>query len=72
MIIKKFAQGGQSSLPPLVAYKPLIMNDTDATSAPSTDTTPLKSSSKSSEADLTNKDILSMLKTELDGLPNDV
>lgn len=72
MIIKKFAQGGQSSLPPLVAYKPLIMNDTDATSAPSTDTTSLKSSSKSSEADLTNKDILSMLKTELDGLPNDV
>ncbi len=72
MIIHKYAQGGQSSLPPLVAYKPLVMSGESTAPTVEDPTSASKSSSKSSEADLTNKDILTMLKSELDGLPNDV
>ena len=71
MIIKKFQQGGQSSLPAFVDYKPVIVSD-EAAGVSSTSAATSSKSSSSSGSDLTNKDIMSMLKSELDGLPNDV
>lgn len=70
MKIIKFQQGGQSSLPAFVDYKPVIVSDEAA--GVSSSTTASTKSSSSSGSDLTNKDIMSMLKSELDGLPNDV
>ena len=67
MKILKFGQGGQSSLPAFVDYSPLVTNSERGIEA-STEA----SESKSSGSDLTDKDIMNMLKTELDGLPNDV
>ena len=68
MMIKKFGQGGQNTLPAFIDYKPLILNKEAGLSSASTES----KSSDSSGSDLTDKDILTMLKSELDGLPNDV
>lgn len=67
MMIKKFGQGGQNTLPAFIDYKPLILNKEAGLSSASAEST-----SDSSGSDLTDKDILTMLKSELDGLPNDV
>ena len=66
-MIIKFQQGG-STIPPFVSYQP-VMVTSDGTSR----TADVAGSSKSSEgsSDLTDKDLLKMLK-ELDGLPNDM
>lgn len=66
MIIRKFQQGGQSSLPAFVSYSPVVMSDEDGQVA-DTDEGASKGGSN-----LTDKDLMSMLKSELDGLPNDV
>lgn len=68
-MIKKFQQGGQASLPAFVSYRPVVMSDSNE-KATVADTSSSKSSDNSS--DLTDKDLISMLKSELDGLPNDV
>lgn len=68
-MIKKFQQGGQASLPAFVSYRPVVMSDSNE-KATVADTSSSKSSDKG--ADLTDKDLMSMLKSELDGLPNDV
>ena len=66
-MIFKFQQGG-SAIPPLVSYQPIIITNSGASGTTST-----VGSSKSSEesSDLTDKDLLKMLK-DLDGLPNDM
>lgn len=66
-MIFKFQQGG-SAIPPLVSYQPIMITNSGASGTAST-----VGSSKSSEesSDLTDKDLLKMLK-ELDGLPNDM
>lgn len=66
-MIFKFQQGG-SAIPPLVSYQPIMITNSGASGTTST-----VGSSKSSEesSDLTDKDLLKMLK-ELDGLPNDM
>lgn len=66
-MIFKFQQGG-SAIPPLVSYQPIMITNNGASETAST-----VGSSKSSEesSDLTDKDLLKMLK-ELDGLPNDM
>lgn len=68
-MIKKFQQGGQASLPAFVSYRPVVMSDSDER-VTAADTSGSKSSDRGS--DLTDKDLMSMLKSELDGLPNDV
>ena len=66
-MIFKFQQGG-STIPPLVSYQPIMITNSGASGTTST-----VGSSKSSEesSDLTDKDLLKMLK-DLDGLPNDM
>lgn len=66
-MIFKFQQGG-STIPPLVSYQPIMITNDGASGTAST-----VGSSKSSEesSDLTDKDLLKMLK-DLDGLPNDM
>ena len=66
-MIFKFQQGG-SAIPPLVSYQPIMITNSGASETAST-----AGSSKSSEesSDLTDKDLLKMLK-DLDGLPNDM
>ena len=66
-MIFKFQQGG-STIPPLVSYQPIMITNSGASETAST-----AGSSKSSEesSDLTDKDLLKMLK-DLDGLPNDM
>lgn len=66
-MIFKFQQGG-STIPPLVSYQPIMITNGGASGTAST-----VGSSKSSEesSDLTDKDLLKMLK-DLDGLPNDM
>lgn len=66
-MIFKFQQGG-SAIPPLVSYQPIMITNSGASGTTST-----VGSSKSSEesSDLTDKDLLKMLK-DLDGLPNDM
>lgn len=59
-------QGGTASLPAFVSYRPVVVNS--ATAKETTEDT----SKASKDADLTDKDLLNMLKSELDGLPNDV
>lgn len=66
-MILKFQQGGVP-LPPLVSYQPVTVTGGTGVSSATADTT---SSSKSSSGDLTDKDILTMLK-DIDGLPNDM
>lgn len=68
MKVRLFATGGGNSIPPFVPYTPVVVTDTSTASTPSTST----SSSKEATADLTDKDLINMLKSELDGLPNDV
>lgn len=63
-MIFKFQQGG-SAIPPLVSYEPAMVTD-DGTSEINSTTESSKESS-----DLTDKDLLKMLK-DLDGLPNDM
>ena len=63
-MIFKFQQGG-SAIPPLVSYEPATVTDSGT---PEIDST-AESSKESS--DLTDKDLLKMLK-DLDGLPNDM
>ena len=63
-MIFKFQQGG-SAIPPLVSYEPAMVTD-DGTSEIDSTTESSKESS-----DLTDKDLLKMLK-DLDGLPNDM
>lgn len=63
-MIFKFQQGG-SAIPPLVSYEPAMVTD-DGTSEIDNTTESSKESS-----DLTDKDLLKMLK-DLDGLPNDM
>lgn len=62
-MILKFQQGGSASLPPLVSYDPVIMNDTSAKATAAAE--------KNSSADLTDKDLMKMLE-KLDGLPSDM
>ena len=60
-MIIKFQQGG-ASLPPLVSYQPVMVQGQQAAES--------SGSSESSKEDLTDKDLLSMLK-DLKGLPSD-
>jgi hypothetical protein len=62
-MILKFQQGGSASLPPLVSYDPVVMNDTSAKATAAAE--------KDSSADLTDKDLMKMLE-KLDGLPSDM
>ena len=71
MNINMYAQGG-SSLPAYVDYKPLINSSEDVSPLMATPDATTSSKSSGSSSDLTDKDTLAMLKTELDGLPNDV
>jgi hypothetical protein len=60
-MIFKFQQGG--ALPPLVSYTPVMVQGPESA--------PASSSSKDTKgSDLTDKDLLEMLKS-LDGLPSD-
>ena len=63
-MIFKFQQGG-SAIPPLVSYEPAMVTDDGTSEIDNT-----QESSKES-SDLTDKDLLKMLK-DLDGLPNDM
>ena len=63
-MIFKFQQGG-SAIPPLVSYEPVIITDSGTSEIDTTKESPKESS------DLTDKDLLKMLK-DLDGLPNDM
>ena len=71
MNINMYAQGG-SSLPAYVDYKPLINSSEDVPPSMTAPDATTSSKSSGSSSDLTDKDTLAMLKTELDGLPNDV
>ena len=63
-MIFKFQQGG-SAIPPLVSYEPVMVTDSGTSEIDTTKESPKESS------DLTDKDLLKMLK-DLDGLPNDM
>ena len=63
-MIFKFQQGG-STIPPLVSYEPVMVTDDGTSEIDTTRESPKESS------DLTDKDLLKMLK-DLDGLPNDM
>ena len=63
-MIFKFQQGG-SAIPPLVSYEPAMVTDDGTSEIDTTKESPKESS------DLTDKDLLKMLK-DLDGLPNDM
>ena len=63
-MIFKFQQGG-SAIPPLVSYEPAMVTDSGTSEIDTTRESPKESS------DLTDKDLLKMLK-DLDGLPNDM
>ena len=63
-MIFKFQQGG-SAIPPLVSYEPAMVTDSGTSEIDTTRESPKDSS------DLTDKDLLKMLK-DLDGLPNDM
>lgn len=63
-MIFKFQQGG-SAIPPLVSYEPVMVTDDGTSEIDTTKESPKESS------DLTDKDLLKMLK-DLDGLPNDM
>lgn len=63
-MIFKFQQGG-SAIPPLVSYEPAMVTDDGTSEIDNTQESPKESS------DLTDKDLLKMLK-DLDGLPNDM
>lgn len=69
MKIKLLQQGGVSAASFFVPYKPYTATSTASSSSSAAAIT---SSDKEATADLTDKDLITMLKSELDGLPNDV
>ena len=66
-MIFKFQQGGTT--PPYVAYQPVIVSDKRATT---TQEAAAKVASDSDKGKLTSKDLYTMLKEKLKGLPSDV
>lgn len=68
-MIFKFQQGGAT--PPYVAYQPVIVSD-KRTSATQEEAAAAKVASDSDKGKLTSKDLYTMLKEKLKGLPSDV
>lgn len=68
-MIFKFDQGGAT--PPYVAYQPVIVSD-KRTSATQEEAAAAKVASDSDKGKLTSKDLYTMLKEKLKGLPSDV
>lgn len=68
-MIFKFQQGGTT--PPYVAYQPVIVSD-KRTSAISEEAAAAKVASDADKGKLTSKDLYTMLKEKLKGLPSDV
>lgn len=68
-MIFKFQQGGTT--PPFVAYQPVIVSD-KRTTATQEEALAAKATKDSESGKLTSKDLYTMLKEKLKGLPNDV
>ena len=68
-MIFKFQQGGTT--PPFVAYQPVIVSD-KRTTATQEEALAAKATKDSASGELTSKDLYTMLKEKLKGLPNDV
>lgn len=68
-MIFKFQQGGTT--PPFVAYQPVIVSD-KRTTATQEEAAAAKVASDSNKGKLTSKDLYTMLKEKLKGLPSDV
>ena len=68
-MIFKFQQGGTT--PPFVAYQPVIMSD-KRTTATQEEVLAAKATKESESGKLSSKDLYTMLKEKLKGLPNDV
>lgn len=68
-MIFKFQQGGTT--PPFVAYQPVIVSD-KRTTATQEETLAAKVTKESESGKLSSKDLYTMLKEKLKGLPNDV
>lgn len=68
-MIFKFQQGGTT--PPFVAYQPVIVSDKRIT-ATQEEALAAKATKKSESGKLSSKDLYTMLKEKLKGLPNDV
>lgn len=68
-MIFKFQQGGTT--PPYVAYQPVIVSD-KRTSAIPEEAAAAKVASDADKGKLTSKDLYTMLKEKLKGLPSDV
>lgn len=65
MMYKKFQQGG-NALPAFLSYSPVVSSNT------SEDEYDEVEENESKSADLTDKDLLKMIKEKMDGLPNDI
>lgn len=68
-MIFKFQQGGTT--PPFVAYQPVIVSD-KRTTATQEEALAAKATKESQSGELTSKDLYTMLKEKLKGLPSDV
>lgn len=68
-MIFKFDQGGAT--PPFVAYQPVIVSD-KRTTATQEEALAAKATKESESGELSSKDLYTMLKEKLKGLPNDV
>ena len=68
-MIFKFQQGGTT--PPFVAYQPVIVSD-KRTTATQEEALAAKATKDSASGELTSKDLYTMLKEKLKGLPSDV
>ena len=68
-MIFKFQQGGTT--PPFVAYQPVIVSD-KRTTATQEEALAAKAAKDSASGELTSKDLYTMLKEKLKGLPSDV
>lgn len=68
-MIFKFQQGGTT--PPFVAYQPVIVSD-KRTTATQEEALAAKATKESESGELSSKDLYTMLKEKLKGLPNDV
>ena len=68
-MIFKFQQGGTT--PPFVAYQPVIVSD-KRTTATQEEALAAKATKDSASGELTSKDLYTMLKDKLKGLPSDV
>ena len=68
-MIFKFQQGGTT--PPFVAYQPVIVSD-KRTTATQEEVLAAKATKDSASGELTSKDLYTMLKEKLKGLPSDV